>query len=100
MQIAAALAREHPDSNPGLDAAARTLRPRELADFGSSPRPAEPVIAEELRRQEKQVIFVWLDGGMSQLESWDPKPNTDTGGPFKAIPTSVPDSARPRRGTP
>jgi len=27
---------------------------------------------------------------LSQLESWDPKPKTDTGGPFRAIPTSVP----------
>ncbi|HEY1380409.1 MAG TPA: DUF1501 domain-containing protein, partial [Gemmataceae bacterium] len=26
----------------------------------------------------------------SQLETWDPKPGTDTGGPFRAIPTSVP----------
>ena len=32
--------------------------------------------AEEMRRSNKQVLFVWLDGGMSQLESWDPKPNT------------------------
>src|SRR6185436_5443980 len=30
------------------------------------------------------------DGGMSQLESWDPKPNTQFGGPFRSIPTSVP----------
>ena len=50
----------------------------------------EPAVAEELRRQEKQVIFIWLDGGISQLESWDPKPNTQFGGPFRAIPTSVP----------
>ena len=50
----------------------------------------EPAIAEELRRQEKQVVFVWLDGGMSQLESWDPKPNTQFGGPFRDIATSVP----------
>ncbi|MCA9070273.1 MAG: DUF1501 domain-containing protein [Planctomycetaceae bacterium] len=50
----------------------------------------EPAIAEELRKQEKQVIFVWLDGGMSQLESWDPKPNTQFGGPFRDIATSVP----------
>ena len=28
--------------------------------------------------------------GLSQLESWDPKPGTDTGGPFRAIETSVP----------
>lgn len=50
----------------------------------------EPVVAEELRKNEKQVLFVWLDGGMSQLESWDPKPNTQFGGPYRAIPTSVP----------
>src|SRR5262245_63717663 len=46
--------------------------------------------AEELKKKDKQVLFVWLDGGMSQLESWDPKPNTQFGGPFRAIPTSVP----------
>jgi hypothetical protein len=31
-----------------------------------------------------------MHGGLSQLESWDPKPGTETGGPFRAIPTSVP----------
>ncbi|GIS61553.1 MAG: hypothetical protein CM1200mP2_37780 [Planctomycetaceae bacterium] len=31
-----------------------------------------------------------MSGGLSQLESWDPKPKTNTGGPFRAIPTSVP----------
>src|SRR3954469_24397168 len=49
-----------------------------------------PLAAEDLRKREKQVLFVWLDGGMSQLESWDPKPNTIFGGPFRAIPTAVP----------
>ena len=49
-----------------------------------------PVIAEELKQKEKQILFVWLDGGVSQLESWDPKPNAENGGPFRAIPTSVP----------
>jgi hypothetical protein len=43
-----------------------------------------------LKKREKQVLFVWLDGGMSQLETWDPKPNTLFGGPFRTIPTSVP----------
>jgi hypothetical protein len=46
--------------------------------------------AEQARKRGKQVLFVWLDGGISQLESWDPKPNTRFGGPFRAIPTSVP----------
>src|SRR6186713_3037311 len=49
-----------------------------------------PAIAEEVKKKHKQVLFIWIDGGMSQLESWDPKPNTLFGGPFRAIPTSVP----------
>lgn len=51
---------------------------------------AHPAVAAELKKKQKQVLFVWLDGGISQLESWDPKPNTRFGGPFRAIPTSVP----------
>jgi hypothetical protein len=51
---------------------------------------ANPLVAEELKKQRRQVLFVWLDGGMSQLESWDPKPNTPFGGPFRPIPTTVP----------
>ena len=50
----------------------------------------QPAIADEVLKRNKQVLFVWLDGGMCQLESWDPKPNTQFGGPFRAIPTSVP----------
>ncbi len=50
----------------------------------------QPAFAKEVQRKRKQVLFVWIDGGMSQLESWDPKPNTQFGGPFRAIPTSVP----------
>jgi hypothetical protein len=49
-----------------------------------------PAVADEVAKKRKQVLFVWLDGGMSQLESWDPKPGTKFGGPFRAIPTSVP----------
>src|SRR5687767_11106606 len=50
----------------------------------------QAALAQELKAKRKQVIFIWLDGGISQLESWDPKPNTEFGGPFRAIPTSVP----------
>lgn len=46
--------------------------------------------AEAMKASNKQVLFVWLDGGISQLESWDPKPDTLFGGPFRSIPTSVP----------
>ncbi|QDU76831.1 hypothetical protein Pan97_38880 [Bremerella volcania] len=50
----------------------------------------EPTLAEELKKQDKRVILLWLAGGASQLETWDPKPGSLTGGPFAAIPTSVP----------
>lgn len=43
-----------------------------------------------LAKQQKRVCVIFLSGGVSQLETWDPKPNTDTGGPFRAIPTTVP----------
>ncbi len=49
----------------------------------------KPAVAEELKKKQRQVLFIWIDGGMSQLESWDPKPNTTYGGPFRAIPTRV-----------
>jgi uncharacterized protein (DUF1501 family) len=46
--------------------------------------------AKELTKAQKRVLVIFLSGGVSQLETWDPKPNTDTGGPFKTIATSVP----------
>src|SRR2546428_6666251 len=49
-----------------------------------------PATARELQAAQKRVLLIWLAGGVSQLETWDPKPGTDTGGPFRAIPTSVP----------
>ncbi|MSR32320.1 MAG: DUF1501 domain-containing protein [Gemmataceae bacterium] len=49
-----------------------------------------PLAAKELSSKQKRVLVVWLSGGVSQLETWDPKPGTVTGGPFRAIPTSVP----------
>src|SRR5262249_6152784 len=50
----------------------------------------EPALARELKRQDKRVILLWLAGGSSQLETWDPKPGTATGGPFRSIATAVP----------
>ena len=49
-----------------------------------------PVHAAQLAGEQKQILQVFLQGGLSQLESWDPKPGTRYGGPFRAIPTSVP----------
>ena len=57
---------------------------------GSACGLMHPAIAREIEKSNKQVLFVWLDGGISQYESWDPKPNTRFGGPFRTIPTSIP----------
>jgi len=55
--------------------------------LGAAVRPSA---AKELEKNQKRILCFYMAGGLSQLESWDPKPNTDTGGPFRAIPTSVP----------
>lgn len=57
--------------------------------YGALGGLVQPAVAEELKKDRKQVLFVWIDGGMSQLESWDPKPGTQFGGPYRAIPTSL-----------
>jgi hypothetical protein len=51
---------------------------------------SSPAIASQLRSDQKRIVVFNMHGGLSQLESWDPKPGTATGGPFRAIPTSVP----------
>jgi hypothetical protein len=40
----------------------------------------------------KSVLLLWLWGGPSQLDTWDPKPEAplEFRGPFQAIPTKVP----------
>jgi Protein of unknown function (DUF1501) len=40
----------------------------------------------------RAVIFLWLWGGPSQLDTWDPKPNApmEYRGPFASTPTRVP----------
>jgi hypothetical protein len=38
----------------------------------------------------RACILLYMHGGASQIDTWDPKPGRDTGGPFAAIPTSVP----------
>ncbi len=46
--------------------------------------------ADELRKARKSCILLWMAGGPSQFETFDPKPGTETQGPTKAIPTAAP----------
>ena len=37
----------------------------------------------------RNVIYLYMAGGMSHIDTFDPKPGTETGGPTKAIKTNV-----------
>ncbi len=45
--------------------------------------------ADELRRQGMACILLFMRGGPSQFETFDPKPGVANGGPTKAIPTAA-----------
>ncbi len=45
--------------------------------------------AAELRKQGRSMILLWMAGGPSQFETFDPKPNSNNGGPTRAIRTAV-----------
>ncbi|MCA9205043.1 MAG: DUF1501 domain-containing protein [Planctomycetales bacterium] len=45
--------------------------------------------AAAVTRNDKRVILVFMSGGPSQFETWDPKPGQPTGGPHISIPTSI-----------
>lgn len=41
-------------------------------------------------QRKRSVILLWLGGGPSQIDTFDPKPNHENGGQFSAIDTVVP----------
>lgn len=46
--------------------------------------------AGELKKRDRACILLWMSGGPSQFETFDPKPGAETQGPTKAISTCVP----------
>jgi hypothetical protein len=55
---------------------------RELLAGDADDRPGRPARADS-------VILLWMGGGMSHIDTLDPKPGAATGGEFSAIPTAV-----------
>lgn len=51
---------------------------------------AETPTGKTLKANGRRCLFVWLAGGASQFEMWDPKTSRETGGPFRPISTAVP----------
>src|SRR5450631_4311807 len=70
------------------------LRLGTSAVFGSlvarwlSPRAA--FAADTTRAKAQACILLWLNGGPSHIDTFDPKPGRATGGPFKAIQARAP----------
>ncbi len=81
---------DHGISRRGFLSAAAVGAASFAADMTGLSVLQQPALASELKKQQKRVILLWLAGGASQLETWDPKPGAVTGGPFRAIQTSVP----------
>jgi len=54
--------------------------------------PISRLLAESApgKGHAEHVILFWNDGGMSHLDTWDPKPGRKTQGEFSPIKTSVP----------
>jgi len=48
-----------------------------------------PCAAATAPPRAKSVILLWMQGGPSQLDTFDPKPGTETGGPHKAVETKT-----------
>jgi len=49
-----------------------------------------PALAEEVKRKRKHCILLWMNGGASQIDTFDMKPGRPTGGPFRPAATKIP----------
>ncbi len=45
--------------------------------------------AQEMRRQNKSIIIMWMGGGPATIDIWDLKPGRPNGGEFKEINTAA-----------
>jgi hypothetical protein len=68
---------------------------REFMRMCATAVPAVPLLSEALKAEsppDRRCIFLWLTGGPSQLDTFDPKPGAraEVRGPFRPIATSVP----------
>ncbi len=67
----------------------RTVSASALAAGTLTFRESMTLQAAELKQQGKSMILLWMAGGPSQFETFDPKPQHANGGGTEAIDTSV-----------
>ncbi len=69
-----------------LAALAREAR----GDAPTSAAPDAPRSAGPGTAKASSLIVLWMNGGQSHIDTWDPKPGTSVGGLHKAIKTATP----------
>jgi hypothetical protein len=47
-------------------------------------------LAAEARKNKTHCILLWMNGGASQIETFDMKPGRPTGGPYRPVDSNVP----------
>lgn len=62
------------------------------ASVGSSLQAREKPVSRDPAKKPTSVILFWLSGGLSHIDSWDPKPTApeEVRGPFGSVATRVP----------
>ncbi|QDU98003.1 DUF1501 domain-containing protein [Lignipirellula cremea] len=58
-----------------------------VMNWGALARSAENV--DQAKQKQKRCILLWMNGGASQFETFDPKPESRYGGLFRPISTNV-----------
>ena len=58
-------------------------------NWASSAVAADSAAPAPNKKHAKSVIYIYMTGGMSHIDTWDPKPGADTAGEFEAIKTNV-----------
>jgi hypothetical protein len=79
--------REHLTRRAFLKGALATAGGSVLANWGGLFN--SPTIAGDAARRQKRCILLWMNGGASQIDTFDLKPGRPTGGPFRPIQTNV-----------
>jgi uncharacterized protein (DUF1501 family) len=74
----------------GVSAVFGSLVARALAAGPSRADDAHRPVADGPPAPAHACILLWLNGGPSHIDTFDPKPGRPTGGPFKAIKTRAP----------
>jgi hypothetical protein len=67
----------------------RTFMQATISGLAASLNLRPFVAAAQARARAKACIVLWLNGGPSHIDTWDPKPASAAGGPFKAVRTRV-----------